>query len=210
MGAVFFKEIRALFRSIYAIVSISVFAIAAGIIFVLNNVRIGYPSLDSIIATLSLIAAITIPVVACLSVNLERKRRNDEFLASLPLTTAQIVFGKFLALAVFFAVPTAVICLYPVILGFFGQVPYLYSYAAIFFLFVSSNILVSYSNLSPDKSIISSTKFLGIPRKPVCVSVTPTPHKNLNAKVVTLFPNRLLKGTILDLKSRTPKINLFL
>ena len=145
MGAVFSREIKTLFRSIYAIVSISEFALLSGIAFVLNNVRVGYPSIESVIAILSLIAAITIPAVACLSINLERKKRTDEYLATLPLTRAQIVFGKFFALLAFFAVPTAVICLYPVILGFFGKVPYLYSYAAIFFLFVFELFLIALS-----------------------------------------------------------------
>lgn len=145
MGAVFSREIKTLFRSIYVIVSISEFALLSGIAFVLNNVRVGYPSIESVIAILSLIAAITIPAVACLSINLERKKRTDEYLATLPLTRAQIVFGKFFALSAFFAVPTAVICLYPVILGFFGKVPYLYSYAAIFFLFVFELFLIALS-----------------------------------------------------------------
>ncbi|MBE6593659.1 MAG: hypothetical protein E7642_06655 [Ruminococcaceae bacterium] len=145
MGAVFFREIRSLFRSIYAIVSITVFALASGIFFVLNNVRLGYPSIDSIIATLSLIAAVTIPVVACLSINLDRKKRNDEYLATLPLTRTQIVLGKFFAMTAFFAIPTAVVCLYPVILGFFGKVSYSYAYAAIFFLFVFELLLIALS-----------------------------------------------------------------
>ncbi|MBR2432959.1 MAG: hypothetical protein IKB23_08590, partial [Clostridia bacterium] len=145
MGAVFFREIRSLFRSIYAIVSITVFALASGIFFVLNNVRLGYPSIDSIIATLSLIAAVTIPVVACLSINLDRKKRNDEYLATLPLTRTQIVLGKFFAMTAFFDIPTAVVCLYPVILGFFGKVSYSYAYAAIFFLFVFELFLIALS-----------------------------------------------------------------
>ena len=63
----------------------------------------------------------------------ERKMKTDQLLYSLPITTLQIVMGKFLAMAAIFAIPCAVFCLYPIILTFFaqGSINYIMSYGAI-------------------------------------------------------------------------------
>ncbi|MBR0454233.1 MAG: ABC transporter permease subunit [Clostridia bacterium] len=114
MGTVLIREFKALIGNIYAIVTAAVFSIASGILFVCNNLTLTYPSIDAVLATMSVVAAILIPVIACFSINGERKKGSDELLSVLPLTRAQIVLGKFFGILAFLMIPTGVIFIYPV------------------------------------------------------------------------------------------------
>lgn len=125
--------------------AIAIMAALSGLVFVLNNIRIGYPTLDSSTATFSLIAAITIPFIACFCITDERKRRSDEYLATLPVSKTQIVLGKILAILALLMIPNAVICLFPVVIGFFGTTYYFYSYAAVLFLIIFEVFIVTMS-----------------------------------------------------------------
>lgn len=131
MGTVLIREFKALIGNIYAIVTAAVFSIASGILFVCNNLTLTYPSIDAVLATMSVVAAILIPVISCFSINGERKKGSDELLSVLPLTRAQIVLGKFFGILAFLMIPTGVIFIYPVIAGFFGDPAYLYSYVTL-------------------------------------------------------------------------------
>jgi ABC-2 type transport system permease protein len=126
-------------------VAIAVMVAISGLVLTLNNIRLAYPTLDASVATFSLIAAVVIPVIACFSVTDERKGKSDEYLATLPVSTVQIVLGKILAILAFLMIPNAVICLFPVVIGFFGKTAYLYSYVAILFLIVFEIFIITMS-----------------------------------------------------------------
>ncbi|MBP3369477.1 MAG: Gldg family protein [Clostridia bacterium] len=143
MSVVFIKEFKALIRSLRGIISITVFTLATGIIFTANNLNLAYPSIDAVIASFSLVAAVIIPIVSCFAIRGDRKSASDTFYATLPLTRAQIIFGKLAANTVLFLIPTGVICLYPIILGFFGDPSYMYSYVSILFLIVFEVFVIS-------------------------------------------------------------------
>ena len=145
MGTVLIREFKALIGNIYAIVTAAVFSIASGILFVCNNLTLTYPSIDAVLATMSVVAAILIPVIACFSINGERKRGTDELLSVLPLTRAQIVLGKFFGILAFLMIPTGVIFIYPVIAGFFGDPAYLYSYVTLLVFVAFEAFIVAFS-----------------------------------------------------------------
>ena len=145
MGTVLIREFKALIGNIYAIVTAAVFSIASGILFVCNNLILTYPSIDAVLATMSVVAAILIPVIACFSINGERKRGTDELLSVLPLTRAQIVLGKFFGILAFLMIPTGVIFIYPVIAGFFGDPAYLYSYVTLLVFVAFEAFIVAFS-----------------------------------------------------------------
>ena len=145
MGTVLIREFKALIGNIYAIVTAAVFSIASGILFVCNNLTLTYPSIDAVLATMSVVAAILIPVIACFSINGERKKGSDELLSVLPLTRAQIVLGKFFGILAFLMIPTGVIFIYPVIAGFFGDPAYLYSCVTLLVFVAFEAFIVAFS-----------------------------------------------------------------
>ena len=145
MGTVLIREFKALIGNIYAIATAAVFSVASGILFIYNNLTLTYPSIDAVVATMSIVAAILIPVIACFSINGERKRGTDELLSVLPLTRAQIVLGKFFGILAFLMIPTGVIFIYPVIAGFFGDPAYLYSYITLLVFVAFEAFIVAFS-----------------------------------------------------------------
>ena len=145
MGTVLIREFKALIGNIYAIATAAVFSVASGILFIYNNLTLTYPSIDAVVATMSIVSAILIPVIACFSINGERTRGTDELLSVLPLTRAQIVLGKFFGILAFLMIPTGVIFIYPVIAGFFGDPAYLYSYVTLLVFVAFEAFIVAFS-----------------------------------------------------------------
>ena len=145
MGTVLIREFKALIGNIYAIATAAVFSVASGILFIYNNLTLTYPSIDAVVSTMSIVSAILIPVIACFSINGERKRGTDELLSVLPLTRAQIVLGKFFGILAFLMIPTGVIFIYPVIAGFFGDPAYLYSYITLLVFVAFEAFIVAFS-----------------------------------------------------------------
>ena len=143
MGAVFLREFKSRIRNLRSVISITVFVLLSGLLFTLNNIRLTYPTIDAVIATISLLAAVTIPLISGFSDWSDRKSNCDMFFAVLPVSAYQIVLGKFFADFALFMIPNAVISLYPVILGFFGATSYVYSYSAILFLLLFESFFIS-------------------------------------------------------------------
>lgn len=130
MLTVFLREFKAIFRNIKCIVCLTIFALCSGILFVSNNLSTGYTEIEPVLSSMTLVAALTVPLIAIFSVSKERKEGSGAFLAVMPFTRAQIIIGKFLAVLASFAIPLAAIALYPIILGFLGVAKAGNSYAS--------------------------------------------------------------------------------
>ena len=97
----------------------------------------------------SLIFVIIVPILTMRTIAEERKQKTDQLLYSLPITTTQIVLGKYLALLVVYLIPLCIISFYPLIFSLFGDVYLLTSYGSIaaFFLmgaaFLAMGIFIS-------------------------------------------------------------------
>lgn len=76
-----------------------------------------------------LLLAVPILTMRCLAE--ERKNKTDQLILTAPVSLGKIIAGKFLALASIFTIPILAICLYPLILMKFGNIPVAESYTAI-------------------------------------------------------------------------------
>ena len=86
---------------------------------------------------------VIIPVLTMRSFAEERKQKTDQLLYSLPLTTWQIVGGKYLSLVVMFLLPVAIICIYPYVFSKYGEVYLPASYGSLFAFFVMGAALIA-------------------------------------------------------------------
>lgn len=73
----------------------------------------------------------------------ERKQKTDQLLYSLPVSTVEVVVGKFLALLAVYLIPLVIICIYPYMFSQYGEVYLLTSYGSILAFFMMGAALMA-------------------------------------------------------------------
>jgi len=86
---------------------------------------------------------VIVPILTMRVIAEERKQKTDQLLYSLPITTTQVVIGKYLALLTVYLIPLGVVALYPLIFAQFGEVYLLTSYGSILAFFVLGAALIA-------------------------------------------------------------------
>lgn len=102
----------------------------------LYNIQAAVSNFEFVLSFCSLVFVVIVPILTMRVIAEERKQRTDQLLYSLPVTTTQVIIGKYLALLVIYAIPLAIISVYPMIFAQFGDVYLLTSYGSILAFFV--------------------------------------------------------------------------
>lgn len=143
MLAVFKHELRSYFHSLTAYVFGAFLLVAIGLGAMLYNIRAAYSNFEFVLSYGALAFVIIIPILTMRVIAEERKQRTDQLLYSLPLTTTQVIVGKFLALVVVFMIPLAIVCIYPLLFSQYGDVYLLTAYGSIAAFFVLGCALIA-------------------------------------------------------------------
>lgn len=138
MLAIFKKELRSYFRGMTGFVFVALFLVVLGIYASVICFSSASPRYEYVFYNSSFVFLITVPVLTMRSFAEERRQKTDQLLYSLPITTTQIVVGKYLAMLCVFAVPVLVSCLYPFLIRMFDpsgamSFPAIYSAICAFF-----------------------------------------------------------------------------
>ena len=143
MIAVLKHELRLYFRSLTAYVFGAFLLDFLGIGAMLYNIQAAVSNFEFVLNFGSLVFVVIVPILTRRVIAEERKQRTDQLLYSLPITTTQVIVGKYLALLVVYLIPLCVICLYPLIFSQFGDVYLLTSYGSILAFFVMGAALIA-------------------------------------------------------------------
>ena len=137
MWAIYKRELKAYFRSFIVFLFVAVTLFCVSLYFFVYNLLNGYPYFSYAVGSVVILFFISVPVLTMRVLAEERRSRTDQLILTAPVSVGGIVMGKFLALLTIFAIPTAVICIYPLIMKGFGSVPMADAYVAVlgFFLF---------------------------------------------------------------------------
>ena len=122
MSAVFKHELRMYFRSLTAYVFGAFLLAFVGLGAMLYNIQSAVSNFEFVLSFSSLGFVVIVPVLTMRVIAEEKKQKTDQLLYSLPITTTQVILGKYLALLVMYLIPLAVICVYPLIFAQFGDV----------------------------------------------------------------------------------------
>ena len=91
----------------------------------------------------SIVLAVIVPILTMRVIAEERKQRTDQLLYALPITTTQVIVGKYLALLTVYLIPLCVIAIYPLIFSRFGDVYLLTSYGSMLAFFIMGAALIA-------------------------------------------------------------------
>ena len=143
MIAVCKHELRGYFHSLTAYVFGAFLLAVVGVGAMLYNLQAAVSNFEYVLSFSSLVFVVIGPILTMRVLAEERRQKTDQLLYSLPITTTQVVLGKYLALLAVYLIPLAVICVYPLIFAQFGEVYLPTSYGSIFAFFVMGAALMA-------------------------------------------------------------------
>lgn len=143
MIAVLKHELRVYFHSLTAYVFGAFLLAFVGIGAMLYNLQAAVSNFEFVLNFGSLIFVVIVPVLTMRVIADERRQKTDQLLYSLPITTTEVILGKYLALLAVYLIPLCIICLYPLIFSRFGDVYLLTSYGSILAFFVMGSALIA-------------------------------------------------------------------
>jgi len=143
MSAVWKHELKTYFHSLTAYVFGAFLLAFVGIGAMMYNIQAAVSNFEYVLDFCSLVFAVIVPVLTMRVIAEERKQKTDQLLYSLPITTTQVVLGKYLALLVIYLIPLGLISVYPLIFSQFGEVYLLTSYGSLFAFFLLGAALLA-------------------------------------------------------------------
>jgi len=143
MIAVLKHELSNYFHSLTAYIFGAFLLAFVGIGAMIYNIQQAVANFEYVLSFVSLGFVVIIPVLTMRVIAEERKQKTDQLLYSLPITTTQVVVGKYLALLVVYMIPLCLVCVYPLIFAQYGEVCLITSYGSIAAFFIMGAALIS-------------------------------------------------------------------
>ena len=143
MTAVFKHELRSYFHSLTAYVFGAFLLAFIGIGAMLYNLQAAVSNFEYVLSFASLVFVVIVPVLTMRVLAEERRQKTDQLLYSLPITTTQVIVGKYLALLAVYMIPLCIVALYPLIFSQFGDVYLLTSYGSMLAFFIMGAALIA-------------------------------------------------------------------
>lgn len=143
MIAVLKHELRSYFHSLTAYVFGAFLLAFIGFGSVLYNLQAAVSNFEFVLSFGCLVFVVIVPILTMRVIAEERKQKTDQLLYSLPISTVQVIVGKYLALLVVYLIPLAVISLYPLLFSQYGDVYLLTAYSSILAFFVLGAALIA-------------------------------------------------------------------
>ena len=143
MTAVFKRELKSYFDGMTGYFFAAFLIFLAGMYTMIYCFKNLYPYYEYVIYELCFFYLIAIPILTMKSIAEDKKQKTDQLLYSLPLSMAQIVMGKFLAMAVMLLLPVGVMAVIPIILKQYGTVNFATSYGSLFVFYLLGCALIA-------------------------------------------------------------------
>lgn len=201
MGAIFRHELRNYFHSLTAYVFGAFLLAVVGLGSVLYNLQAAVSNYEFVLSFASIIFVVIVPILTMRTLAEERRQRTDQLLYSLPITTTQVVLGKYLALLVVYLIPLAVISLYPLLFSQFGDVYLPTSYGSLFAFFMMGAALLAVgmflSSLTDNQGFAAGIGIAAILLNYYSVSLAEYTSSTAMGSLIALYVIALLLGVVI-------------
>lgn len=201
MGAIFRHELRNYFHSLTAYVFGAFLLAVIGIGAMFYNLEAAVSNFEFVLSFASIIFVVIVPILTMRTLAEERRQRTDQLLYSLPITTTQVVLGKYLALLVVYLIPLAVISLYPLLFSRFGDVYLPTSYGSLFSFFLMGAALLAVgmflSSLTDNQGFAAGIGVAAILLNYYSVSLAEYTSSTAMGSLIALYVIALLLGVVI-------------
>ena len=210
MSAVFRHELRNYFHSLTAYVFGAFLLAVVGLGSVLYNLQAAVSNFEFVLSFASIIFVVIVPILTMRTMAEERRQRTDQLLYSLPITTTQVVLGKYLALLVVYLIPLAVISLYPLLFSQFGEVYLPTSYGSLFAFFMMGAALLAVgmflSSLTDNQGFAAGIGIAAILLNYYSVSLAEYTSSTAMGSLIALYVIALLLGVVIHNLTRNENL----
>lgn len=201
MSAVFRHELRSYFHSLTAYVFGAFLLAVIGIGAMFYNLEAAVSNFEFVLSFASIIFVVIVPILTMRTMAEERRQRTDQLLYSLPITTTQVVLGKYLALLVVYLIPLAVVSLYPLLFSRFGDVYLPTSYGSLFAFFLMGAALLAVgmflSSLTDNQGFAAGIGIAAILLNYYSVSLAEYTSSTAMESLIALYVIALLLGVVI-------------
>ena len=136
MFTIYKKDMHTYFTTLTGYIFMAAVLLVGGIYCYMYNFYYGYASFEQSINNLPFFFVFLVPVIAAGIFTDEKRQKTEQLLYTLPITSLEIVVGKYLALVSILLVPLAVLGTYPIIMSFYGEVNMIGAYCNLFAVFL--------------------------------------------------------------------------
>lgn len=210
MSAVFRHELRSYFHSLTAYVFGAFLLAVIGIGAMFYNLEAAVSNFEFVLSFASIIFMVIVPILTMRTLAEERRQRTDQLLYSLPITTTQVVLGKYLALLVVYLIPLAVISLYPLLFSQFGDVYLPTSYGSLFAFFLMGAALLAVgmflSSLTDNQGFAAGIGVAAILLNYYSVSLAEYTSSTAMGSLIALYVIALLLGVVIHNLTRNENL----
>ena len=128
MISVFKREFSSAFHRLYAYITVGVTVLISAILLMSYNLMYTAENTVSVVSAMAIIVSLVIPVTAVFAFPSRKRANTDMTLDMMPITSRDVILGKYLAAFAQLMIPTVIMLLYPLISGLFGTVDNKLSY----------------------------------------------------------------------------------
>lgn len=143
MIAVLKHELRIYFHSLTAYIFGAFLLVFVGLWAMLYNLEAAVSNFEYVLGSSTPIFIIIVPILTMRIIAEERKQKTDQLLYSLPVSTTEIVLGKYCALLLVYAIPLGIVATYPLIFSQYGEVYLLTAYGSLVAFFLLGAALLA-------------------------------------------------------------------
>lgn len=124
MKAIFNRELRAYFTSMLGYVFLTIFLLLTGAMFYIINIFRATATMTGFFVNINVWSVFLLPMLTMRMFSEDRKLKTDQLLLTAPISIREMVLGKYFAATAVLLIGTAVMVLYPIIISFFGALPF--------------------------------------------------------------------------------------
>lgn len=210
MIAVFKHELKNYFHSFTAYVFGAFLLAIVGIGAMLYNLQAAVSNFEYVLSFGMIIFVVIVPILTMRVIAEERKQKTDQLLYSLPISTVQVIMGKYLALLVVYLIPLLIISIYPLIFAQYGDVYLPTSYGSLAAIFIMGAALVALgvfiSSLTDNQGLAAGIGIAAILFNYYSVSLSEYVSSTAFGSAIALSVLALLLGAIIRYLTRNEQL----